>query len=152
MKVNQGLSVNQATQELTDLIKASAGVATQYPATGTHQFTTGSNVLILKLPSVSASGQIIDEVFDYAIITKEPAGSKILKIKIFPDNLSTRKSADKVVSTSLKNVNFTYLNSSNVQVPSSQAARINFIINQEDTIGAATGGNSSSAVVNIKNL
>ena len=76
IKVDQGLSLNTSVREISDLIKSSGGVVSQYPISGAPQYQSGINVLVLKLPAISATEQVIDSVFDYAIIVKEPIDSK----------------------------------------------------------------------------
>ncbi len=152
IQVNHGLSTNQAKQEIADLIKSSAGVAAQYPAVGAAQFTTGSQVLVVKLPAISQSGQVIESVFDYGVVTKSPVGSKLLKKKIYPDPLSSRKSEDKVLSTSLNSLSFNYLDSNNNAVSPLQSVRITFIISLSDQGSLGDNENSSSSTVNLKNL
>lgn len=152
IKVNQGLSLNQASLEISELIKSSAGVVSQYPVTGAAQFTTGTEVLIVKLPAVSSTGQIIDSVFDYAVITKDSTNPKILKKYVYPDGASSRNSENKVLSTSLGRLIFNYLDLSGNYTTAGQAARVNFIINLADRGSLETQESSSSSTINLKNL
>lgn len=151
-QVNQGLSSSQARQEIEDLIKSSAGVVGQYPPTGTAQFTTGSQVLVLKIPTVGVNGKVIDSVFDYAVVTKYPVNSKILKKMVFPDAQSNRSSENKVISSSLKSLGLVYLDKNNNQVPPTQSARITYTINLSSDEGLTENSSSSSGTVNLKNL
>lgn len=151
IQVNQGISSNQAELEITDLIKSSAGVVNQYPASGAPQFTTGAEVLVLKLPSVSANGQVIDSVFDYAVLSKDP-GSKILRKRVFANAQSTRNNEDKVLSTSLDSLRFVYLDVSNNPVSPAQSVRVSFTVDLSDSAGLSENENSVSSTVNLKNL
>lgn len=151
IQVNQGLSINNAAREITDLVKAANGAVAVYPTSGNPLYQSGESVLVLQLPAVSASGQVIDAVFDYAVVFKDSANSKILRMKVFPNVQSHRSAQDKVLSTSLKSIKFLYLNASNAQVSPSQAVRINFIINLSETVGFDENESSSSGTVNIKN-
>ena len=150
--VNQGLSVNQADLEIKELIKSSAGVMSQYPVSGSAQFITGPQTLILKIPAYSASGQVIDAIFDYAVITRDPTALKILRKHIFPDVQSFRNSENKVLATALDSLSFVYLDSSNNPVSPTQAVRITFIINLSDNGGLSQNESSSSSTINLKNL
>lgn len=152
IKVNQGLSLNQASLEISELIKSSAGVASQYPPTGGAQFATGSEVLVVKLPAVSQAGQNIDSVFDYAVITRDQANPKILKKYVYPDITSSRNSENKVLSTSLGILTFNYLDLSGNSTTAGQASRVNFIINLSETGGFKTQESSASSTINLKNL
>lgn len=152
IQVSQGLSINQATLEITDLIKSSAGVVTQYPVSGNPQFSTSGNTLVLKIPSINSSGQVIDSVFDYAVITQDSTNSKILRKKLYPGAGSARKSEDKVLSTAVGSLTFNFLDNTNSVVTPSQSVRINFIINLSDKTGLSTNESSGSGTVNIKNI
>jgi hypothetical protein len=151
VQVNQGLSLNQSSYEITELIKSSAGVVSQYPETGAPQFVTSSQILVLKLPAFSANGQIIDSVFDFAVIARDPSSSKILRKYIFADGASSRKPENKVLSTTLNDLEFLYLDSGGNYVSSGQATRINYTINQLESAGFSPQESSSSGIVNIKN-
>ena len=152
IQVGQGLSANQASLEVSNLIQSCAGVVSQYPISGNAQYITSANVLVIKIPSTNSSGQVIDSVFDYAVIVKEPASSKILRKRVFPDPLSSRKSENKVLSTSLKSLNFNYVDSNNSPVTPTQAIRVSFIINLSGGTGLSPSESSASGVVNITNF
>lgn len=149
VQVSQGLSSNQAKQEIGDLIRSSAGVVSQYPISGAAQYSTGSQILVLRMPSVSQNGQIIESVYDYAVVSPE---SKILRLQVFPDGSSLRKSENKVLSTSLKDLSFSYLDANNNPVSPTQAARITFTIDLLDKGGISENESNSSSTVNLKNL
>lgn len=152
IKVNQGLSLNQATLEITGLIKSSAGVVAQYPISGNALYTTNSQTLVLKIPAITSGDQIIDTVFDYAVIDVDPANSKILRKRIYPSGQSIRKPENKVLTTSLYSISFLFLNESNNPISPPQSQRINYSINLSDPAGLSKNESSASAVVNLKNL
>lgn len=152
VKVSQGLSLNQASFEITDLIKSSSGVAAQYPVSGTAQYITDSDTLVIKLPALTASGNVIDSTYDYAVVTVDPQKPKILRMQIFPNASSSRQSVNKVLATSLNNIVFNYLDSGNGSTTPIQAARVGFTIKLLDNSAIQNNESSSSGVVNIKNI
>lgn len=149
-QVNQGLSLNQTVAEMSDVIKSSAGVVSQYPASGVAQYTTGANVLVLRVPGVSAGEMVLDSVYDYVVLGAEPGSSKILKKKIFTTSPSVRNEENKVLSTSLKNLQFSYLDANNNIVPPAQAVRVAFIVNLLE--GGSENESSASGSINLKNI
>lgn len=151
IKLKQGLSLNQASKEITTLIKSSAGISSQYPPAGTADYTTNANTLVLKLPSVNQSGEVIEQVFDYAVLSKDPGSPKILRKKIFVDQVSYRNAEDKVLSTVLEDLTFVYLDSSNLSVSPAEAVRINFTIDLSENSNASENKSSSSGTANLKN-
>lgn len=149
-QVNQGLSLNQAAVKVSDSIKASAGVVSQYPATGTAEYTTGDGALILKIPGLNASGMILDSVYDYVVIAPDSSNSKILRRLVFVTSPSSRKSENQVLSTSLKSLQFSYFNGNNSIVPPAQAVRVGFVINLLE--GGSENQSSASGAINLKNI
>lgn len=152
VSVNQGLSLNQGSLEIANLIKSSAGVVTQYPVSGNAQFTSGSSALVIKLPAVTAGGQVIDSVYDYAVIAPDAVNPRILRKYVYPDGQSARNLENKVLSTSLASLKFTYLDSGSNQVAPIQSARISFTINLADDTGLDPQESSSSSTINLKNI
>lgn len=151
VKVSQGLSLNQARLEITDLIESASGIASQYPPSGTAEFTTNGNTLILKIPAIDQNGNILNSVFDYAVIYKDPANPKILRKQILVDGASLRKSENKVLSTSLSELKFVYYDINNSPVPSAEAVRVNFTINLSENVALSENESSASGTVNLKN-
>lgn len=151
IKIRQGLSLNQATMEVTGLIKSSAGIVSQYPPSGTSEYTTNSDTLVLKIPSINQSGGIIDQVFDYAVLSKDSSNPNILRKKIIVDDSSFRNEEDKVLSTVLEEIEFIYLDSANTPVAPAEAVRISFTINLTENTGNYESKSSSSGTANLNN-
>lgn len=151
-QISHGLSLNQAELELVDLIKSSAGIATQYPAQGGAQYTTDPDTLVVKLPALSSSGNVIDSVYDFAVIEADAANPAILRKQLFKDILSYRKAENKVLLTSLDSLTFNYLDANNNVVSPNQAVRVNFRISLSTKSGFSKKESTGSGTVNIKNL
>lgn len=151
-QISHGLSLNQAKLEITDLIKSSAGIVTQYPESGAAQYTTDTNTLVVKLPAISSGGDVIESVYDYAVIEADTAKPTVLRKQIFKGAGSYRNPENKVLSASLANLSFSYLDINNVPVAVDQAVRVNFVINLSTKSGFSENKSSGSGTVNIKNL
>lgn len=151
-QISHGLSLNQAVLEITDLIKSSSGIATQYPVQGAPQYVSDGDTLVIKLPSIDGNGSVIDSVFDYAVIEADQSKPEVLRKQIFNDNSSTRNSENKVLSTALDSVAFSYLDVNNGIVTPDQSARVGFTIILSTTSGFSENESSASSTVNIKNI
>ncbi|HLC88376.1 MAG TPA: hypothetical protein VJG66_04985 [Patescibacteria group bacterium] len=150
--ITQGLALNQTELELTELIKSSAGIAVQYPVSGTPQYTSNSNTLVIKLPSLSSAGDVIESVYDFAVVGPDNVNPAILRKQIFKDASSFRKTENKVLSTNLSNLTFNYLDSSNNATSPALAERIGFSIELATKSGFSEKMSSGSGTVNLKNL
>ena len=151
-QISHGLSLNQTIFEITDLIKSSSGIATQYPAQGSPQYVSDSNTLVIKLPAIDGTGSVIDSVFDYAVIEADAAKPAILRKQIFKDNSSTRNAENKVLSTALSSVAFSYLDVNNGTVTPDQSVRVGFTIYLSTASGFSEQESSASSTVNLKNI
>ena len=151
IKVRQGLSLNQASVEITSLIKSAAGIALQYPPAGTADYTTDFDTLVLKIPAIDQTGGIITQVFDYGVLSKDPSSPKILRKQIFKADTSFRKPENKILATTLQDLQFIYLNDANTLIPPAEASRISFTINLSEGINLYENESSSSGTANLNN-
>lgn len=149
--INQGLSINQTELELTSLIKSSAGAAAQYPVSGTAQYTSDSDTLVIKLPAISSNGDVIESVYDYAVLEADSDNPAILRKQVFKDGQSFRNPENKVLSINLKTLSFAFLDASSNPTTPAQAKRISFIIKLSTKSGFSNKESSGSGIVNIKN-
>src|SRR5689334_13195951 len=59
-KVTQGLSLNDTTDQITSSIRQASQVVASYPS-NQPQYITSSAVLVLAMPSIDSSNNIIDQ-------------------------------------------------------------------------------------------
>lgn len=111
-KVEEGLNINDALSVVRSSIKQASAMAVSYTA-GSTTYTTNAGVLVLKVSSVDTSGNIIVNSFDYFVLYLDQGA---IHLKIFPDAVSSRKPADRILSTSIDSLKFQYLNSANPPV------------------------------------
>lgn len=149
-QVNQGLSLNQAATEISDSIKSAAGVASQYPAVGGAQYTSGNGILVLRIPGLNANGMVLDSVYDYVVLASDNSNPKILRRQVFVTSPSVRNTENLVLSTSLKTLQFGYYDANNNIVAPAQAVRVGFIINLLE--GGSENQSSASGAINLKNI
>lgn len=142
--------MNDASSQITNAIKSASSIAVQYPLSG-PQFYTGPETLILALPSIDAQSQIIENVYDYYVITKDNQNPNILRKKLFPAGQSQRSSEDQVLATKLSSLKFYYYDESGNTVQPSQAVKVNFTINLTTSTGINSRTASTSGEVNLKN-
>lgn len=115
--INIGLNTNDALASVRNSIKESYSVAPFYVA-GLETYTSGATTIVLKIPSLDSSGNIIYEVFDYFVIFLDQSK---LRFKTFPDALSSRTAQDQILSNMADNLVFQYFNS---EEPPEQVAPI----------------------------
>lgn len=93
-----------ALDEIDSSVRAADIVATSYSS-----YTTGTQVLVLQLPSINASNQIISATYDYFVYYL--SGSSLLR-QIFPNAASSRQASTKKMASNVTGLVFTYDNAS----------------------------------------
>lgn len=150
-KITQGVSLNTATSQITNSIKTASSIAAAYPQSS-PQYTTNSSTLILSLPAIDAQSLVIDNVYDFIVITKDPQKPYILRKLVFPSvGQSSRKSENMVLATNLSSVTFLYYDNNGNTVAPTQAAKVNFTVNLNTKSGLDSQTGSASATVNLRN-
>lgn len=149
-KVTQGLSLNDASGNIDNAIKSASSVATEYPV-GSPQYTSGTNTLVLELPSIDSQSSIIDNTFDYTVITRDPQKPNVLRKLTFPNASSTRKSENLVLSTTLSQISFMFYDSNGNITSPSTASRVNYTINLSQKAGYGNQTSNLSGQASLKN-
>jgi prepilin-type N-terminal cleavage/methylation domain-containing protein len=134
-KVTEGVGVNDAFMNIKTHIKSAQGVATQYPASTPATYTTGNSTLVLQLPAIDSSGNVIANNYDYVVYTTE---SDRLAYKQFPNAspASARKSANTILSKNVDSVLFEYLDSANQAVTPTAAIKVRTTLSLKQKAGA----------------
>lgn len=149
-KVSQGLRINDAASQVSELIKSSSSVSSTN-LIGSPEYSTGSDTLVLALPAFDSSGNLLTNVYDYGIITRDSQNLNLLRKIIFTDSASARKSENRVLATKLVRLTFVYFDDSGNVVSSTSATRINFTINLDEKAGYKTQQSSASGQINLRN-
>jgi prepilin-type N-terminal cleavage/methylation domain-containing protein len=147
-KVAEGLGSNDSLTSIRSAIKQASAIAASYPVTGTPTYTSGDSQLVLRLASIDSSGNIIDSTYDYEVFYLSGGN---LYLKIFPNALSKRQSADRVLSKYASSINFQYLNLSGVAVSPVSAAQVKVTLSLAQRSGANIETNISTTEANIRN-
>ena len=149
-KVNQGLSLNNTSTEIQEVLRAANGIASNNPI-GSPQYSTNSTTLVLTLASIDSLGNVIEGKYDYIIITRDAQKAYILKKIVFPDPSSSRKGENLVLATKLSQIEFKYLDNSGNPVSPLSASKVNYIINLSEKASYGTENASASSVINLRN-
>lgn len=149
-KVSQGLTVNDAASQINELIKSSSFVANTN-SIGSPVYLSGSDTLVLALPVFDSGGNLLTNVYDYGIITRDSQNLNLLRKIIFTDSASARKSENRVLATKLVRLTFIYFDDSGNVVSPTSATRINFTINLDEKAGYKTQQSSASGQINLRN-
>lgn len=148
--VTSGIGLNDVMDELSTDIKQAAAVVSGYPEASPN-FTSGAETLILKLPALSASGNIPD-VYDYLVISKDGTNPKILRKYIFPDPQSTRSAVDQVLTTMLDSIQFSYLDKSGNTVSPDVATSVGTTIKLLSKTGSVGSSKSATIMTTLRNM
>lgn len=149
--VSQGLSLNQSGKQIEDTISQSSSVASSYTPSGGPTYTSSPVTLVLALPSVTDSGSVIDNTFDYAVITRDLTKETVLKELLYPNAASSRKSQNMVLATNLSEITFLYYDNNTYVVSPALATKINYTIKLSEKAGNGSKVSSSSGQINLKN-
>lgn len=110
-KVSQGLGLNDSLAKIESSIRKSQAIVS----------TSSASQLVLKIPSVDGSGNVINNTFDTEVFQKE--GDK-LKYKLFPDSASSQKSADIILTKNVDSLLFQYFDALGQEVLPASSVRV----------------------------
>lgn len=147
-KVSQGVGLNDSLAEIRSDIKQAIAIASQYPVSGSSQYTSSSTQLVLKFPGIDASGNIITNVFDYVVFFTE---NNKVKIKIFPDSLSQRKPQDRILSGNVSSLLFEYFDSTGQTTSPSSAVKVKITIKLQTNTGSIKENSVASSEAKLRN-
>lgn len=147
--VSEGLSLNDAVTKINQNIKQSISVAINYPETS-PVYITGTETLVLKLSGLNG-GDILNNVYDYLVISKDPTKQNVLRLQIFPDQESTRESANLVLTTILSAIQFSYLDKSGNTVNPVSATSIGLNLTVLSKTGSIGSNRSSTTITSLRN-
>lgn len=75
-------------------------------------YTTGNTTLIVQIPSIDSSGQIIDSTYDIVVFYR--SGSNFIR-QVFPNTSSSRSSATRNLAAGVTSLTFSYNNTDYTQ-------------------------------------
>lgn len=148
--VATGLNVNDALNEIDTYVRQAASIASGYPEVS-PTYTTGVSTLVLKVPAENSQG-IINNTFDYVVITKNPTKTYLLYEYIFPDSLSTRKSQNKILTNILYSITFSYLDNNGATISPTSAQRIKTEISVLSQTGAVGNTRNATIITSLRNI
>lgn len=148
-KVGQGVGVNDALSKIRSTIKESAGIVPAYAFESTT-YTTGATQLVLKLPSLDGSGNIISDTFDHFIFF--PDQTK-LRFKSFPHSLSIRKMQDQILSLNVDSIKFQYFDSATPpnEVAPTTAAKVRISLSLKQKTGQSFEVSIATSEASLRN-
>lgn len=148
-KVQEGLNINDALAVALGTVKQASAVAVSY-TDGSTVYTSGASQLVLKVSSIDPSGSMIPDKYDFFVFY---ADQKTLHLKVFPDSLSSRTSADRIFSTSVDDLSIQYFGTANppVEVTPASAKKIRINLKLKQKAGAGFETNSATAEASLRN-
>lgn len=148
-KVNLGLDANDALAQIRKTIKQASSISAAY-IDGAKTYTSGETELVLKVPSLDSEGNIILGVFDDFVFFQDQSK---LRLKTFPNILSSRKAQDQIFSTSVEKVLFQYFNSENppVGVLPIKATKVKVSLALKEKSGSGFETSDATSEANLQN-
>lgn len=148
-KVTEGLNVNDTLSQIRNTVKIASSVADSFTS-GSDTYTTGQTKLVLKVPSVGSNNNIIAETYDYFVFYSD---QHFLRLRVFPDSLSTRKAKDQIFSTSVNSLSFQYLNSADppLEVIPINATKVKVTLVLSQKVGLNTETHVATTEANLRN-
>lgn len=148
--VSEGLSLNDTLLAIDDKIRQATGVAASYPQAAPIYFS-GTNTLVLKLPALDSQGGVINNVYDYMVTTQDTSNNKILRLQVFPDLQSIRKAENKVLTTLVESIEFSFLDKTGASVNPEAAFQVGIDLTVLSKTGSIGSNRSSSSVTTLRN-
>lgn len=148
-KLSIGLNTNDALSQVRQSIKEASAIAASFTS-GVETYTSGATQLVLKVPALDASNNIIADTFDYFIFFLD---QKKLRFKTFPDTQSTRRAQDQIFSTSVDSLTFKYydlVSPANEVVPTA-AQRVLISLTLKQKSGAGFESSTATSEANLRN-
>lgn len=146
-KVEQGVDANDALTEIRSVVRQSSAVASGYPVSNpTH--TSGVGKLVLKLASIDGSGNIIPDTFDYYVFLKD---QNLLRVRSFPDALSSITAVDEVLANNVNTIRFDYYDGSGGVVIPTLAAKVKATITLRQKAGSYFEASIATAEASLLN-
>ena len=146
-KVTQGLGLNDALIKIRSAVKEASSVVSGYPQ-DSPEFSSGASEIVLKLPSIDSSGNIIDNTFDHIVFTKL---SDKLYYKLFPNPLSTRVKVDQILAKSVDTIDFRYFDISGNEVVATTAIKVRVSLSLKQDVGVDTQTSVATSEANLRN-
>ena len=147
--ITEGMNANDAESLINEAIKQAAAVSISSPTTPVY--TSNINTLVLAVPSIDSSGNIIGNSFDYYVIAADSSLPAVLRYQIFPTMPSSRKKANRVLLTNLSSLRFLYLDASGHQVSPASATQVNYVLNLSQKAGLVYQQASISSQISLRN-
>ncbi|TSC87432.1 MAG: hypothetical protein G01um10147_609 [Microgenomates group bacterium Gr01-1014_7] len=138
--LQEGLNINDTLGKVREAVKQSSGVAA----------TSSATQIVLKVPAINSSGNIITDTFDYIIFFQDQTK---LRYKFFPDVISSRKSQDQIFSVSVDSLTFKYLDSQNPpnEVSPASATKVRIILSLKQKTGQNIEVNTATSEASLRN-
>ncbi|MEK7617286.1 MAG: hypothetical protein AAB414_04470 [Patescibacteria group bacterium] len=148
-RLSLGVNINDALSKVRGDIKRASSVASSYTS-GSTTYTSGLTQLVLKILSQDSQGNIIADTFDFFVYFLD---QNKLRLKTFPDPLSSRKAQDQIFSTNAEVLSFKYLDSTNPpnDVTPILATRVKITLTLKQKSGAGYETNTATSEASLRN-
>ena len=146
-KISEGIGANNGLVNIKSSIKESQSVADSFSFSGTT-YSSSSTQLVLKLPSIDSSKDIISNTFDYFVYYQN--NDKLIW-RVFPDPLSLRVSVNQILTENVQSLLFEYFNSAGNPITPTSAVKVRVRINLSKNVATEDEHLSVWTEVNLRN-
>ncbi len=147
-RVTQGVGLNDSMSRISSSIKEAKAVASGYPAGSSPTYTSGTTQLVIQIPSIDSSGNIIGSTYDYDVYFVDQSR---LMFKRFPDAASKRQSANQVLTGNVNSVKFDYFDSAGLSVTPTVAVKVRATLTLKQKAGYSNETNVATSEANLRN-
>lgn len=123
-----------------------AGTVVASRTFGGTAYTSDANTLILELPSIDASDDIVVGSYDYVVFFLDPSDPTLLKATTEAAAGSARQSSTRIISSFVSSAEFRYN-----KVNTADSTSIDATIATEKTLGTQIFSAKATAKVNLRN-
>lgn len=147
-RVEQGVGVNEVMSDIKENLKQSKAVGLNYPEIPPFQYTTDVNNLILKIPTLDSSGDLVPDTYDYVVYFIDQGN---LRVKSFPNIQSQVNSRNQVLAKNVQSIHFQYFNASNQETAPANAIRVRISLSLSQKNGLSVEKNVATSEAYLRN-
>lgn len=147
-KVSQGVSVNDTLSNIRQIARSASSVASQYPETGTPEYSSSEMSIVFKVAAIDLTGDIITNIHDYIVyyVTADKLYERTL-----PNAQSSREDKTHILSNRVEIIKFEYLDSLGGLVTPDVASKVRITLGLKELISGVSQTHIATSEANLRN-
>lgn len=147
-KITQGLGLNDALAKIRQIVKQANAVASGFPEGPSPTFSSGPSTLVLKLPSIDPSANVLVGSFDYIVFSKDQ--DKLL-YKLFPSAQSSRQTIDQILTLGVYSLLFQYFDTTGNETTPTSGVKVKVTLTLRQKTGVSFEVATATSEANLRN-